>query len=139
MNRLFTNLLSNFAAPLSSMMASPAAADFDFMPTADMEEKDNLYIVKVDLPGLDKDQINITVRDGLLTIEGVRKSESESKDDKTGFYSQERSYGSFSRSLPLPGPVDDAGIKADYANGVLTIQLPKKPGTEKNATKVSVQ
>jgi len=115
------------------------ADDFDFMPTVDLSESSNGYVVKVDLPGLDKDKINITVRDELLTIQGVRQSESLTDDAQKGVFKQERSYGSFSRSLRLPGPVDDTKIAADYKNGVLTIKLPKLPNTETAPKKIAIQ
>lgn len=115
------------------------ADDFDFMPTIDLAENSEGYIVKADLPGLDKDKINITVRDELLTIQGVRQSESQTTDDQSGVFKQERSYGSFSRSLRLPGPVDDSKIAADYKNGVLTVKLPKLESAETSPRKIAIQ
>lgn len=102
------------------------------------EEKNSFYILRVDLPGLDKDKINITVRGTLLTVQGVRASESESQDDEQGFYAKESSYGSFSRTLTLPGPVAEGRIDAKYENGVLTITLPKVEGG-KTTKRVPVQ
>ncbi len=128
------------------MSAGPAMSDFfggadafDFMPTVDLEEKEGNYVVKVDLPGLDKDKIDITVRDDILTIQGMRQSESQTSDDQSGVFKQERSYGSFARSLRLPGPVDDSKIAADYKNGVLTIRLPKAAVAEAEAKKIAIQ
>jgi HSP20 family protein len=138
MNRLFANLLSSYAVPMTSSLAN-SMAGFDFMPTIDVEETKDAYVVNADLPGLDKDKIQITVRENILTIRGVRESASESRDEAGGIYAQERSYGSFSRSVELPGAVDETAIKAEYANGVLKIRLPKKAGAENNPTKVPVQ
>ena len=115
------------------------ADDFDFMPTVDLEETGGGYVVKVDLPGIDKDKINIAVSNDLLTIQGVRQSESKTNDDKNGVFKQERSYGSFARSLRLPGPVDDANIQADYKNGVLTIKLPKLASPAAEPKKIAIQ
>lgn len=132
MNRLEDNLNRMVArwmaaAPTMSELFSGADA-FDFMPTMDLEEKGSEYIVKADLPGLDKNKIDITVKGDLLTLQGVRETESETEDEQSGVYKQERSYGSFARSLRLPGPVDETKISADYQNGVLTIHLPKEAG-----------
>ncbi|MCM8775728.1 MAG: Hsp20/alpha crystallin family protein [Candidatus Omnitrophica bacterium] len=122
MNRIFDSLMSY--GPLMGNAFEDSDA-FDFTPTMDLQEKGNSYVVTVDLPGLEKDKIDISVRGNLLTIQGVRKTESESKDASGGFYTQERSYGSFSRTITLPGPVDESNIKAEYQNGVLIISLPK--------------
>jgi len=108
-----------------------------YMPSIDMEETEKEYIVHADLPGLEKEKIDITVSGTLLTIRGIRETGSESADDKTGYYSQERSYGSFSRSLTLPGPVDETRVNAAYQNGVLTITLPKAE-TNQTSSKVPV-
>ena len=98
----------------------------------------DVNIVRSDLPGLEKDKISVTVENNVLTVQGMRQTSSEADDKNRGFYSQERSYGSFSRSFNLPGPVDDSQINADYKNGVLTITLPKI-APAKNAQKVAIQ
>lgn len=125
-----------FGSPLFQNM--PQGAGFDFTPAVDLEETKDAYIVKSDLPGLEKDKIDLTVRENVLTIEGVRETASKTEDQKKGYYAQERSYGSFARSLSLPGPVDESKISAVYKNGVLTITLPKVPG-QSSAQKVAVQ
>jgi len=68
----------------------------------------------------------------------VREITNETADQKKGYFAQERSYGSFARSLSLPGPVDESRIAAEYKNGVLTITLPKVP-RQKNVQKVAIQ
>lgn len=113
-----------FGSPILQGMTGAEHA-LEYTPAIDLEETPEAYIVKSDLPGLQKDKINLTVRNGMLTIEGVREVSSEKKDDDAGFYAQERSYGSFARSLPLPGPVDESKVTAQYQDGVLVITLPK--------------
>jgi HSP20 family protein len=125
-----------FGSPLFQNM--PQNTGFDFTPAIDLEETKEAYIVKSDLPGLDKDKINLTVKENVLTIEGVRQTANETQDQKSGYYAQERSYGSFARSLSLPGPVDEAKILAEYKNGVLIITLPKAPG-QKGPQKVAIR
>ncbi len=137
MNHMFDAAMM-FGPPMAhSMFSDDLSGDFGFDPAFDVREEGNNYIVSGDLPGLEKDKINITVTGNQLSIEGRRENITQTKDEKTGFYSQERSYGSFARSLPLPGPVDETKIVADYKNGVLTITLPKAPGKE--GQKVAVQ
>ena len=125
-----------FGSPLFQNM--PQGAGFDFTPAVDLEETEDAYIVKSDLPGIEKDKINLTVKENVLTIEGTRESTNDTGNPKSGYYAQERSYGSFERSLSLPGPVDEAKIVAAYKNGVLTITLPKAPG-QKAVQKVAIQ
>src|SRR5512140_1394948 len=139
MSRRMSNLMQHafmFGSPLFQNM--PQNTGFDFTPAVDLEETKDAYIVKSDLPGLDKDKINLTVKDNILTIEGARETTNKTEDKKQGYYAQERSYGSFARSLSLPGPVDESKIVAAYKNGVLTITLPKAPG-QKEVQKVAIQ
>jgi len=135
MNGLMQHALM-FGSPLFQNM--PQATGFDFTPAVDLEETKDAYIVKSDLPGLEKDKIDLTVKENILTIEGVRETTNETQDSKKGYYAQERSYGSFARSLSLPGPVDESKIVAAYKNGVLTITLPKAAG-QKEVQKVAIQ
>lgn len=121
---------------MNTVSGGPDSA-FVFEPAVDIKDDGKNYVVTTDLPGLDKNKINITVTGTQLTIEGARENVTEKKDDKTGFVTQERTYGNFSRSLTLPGPVDDSKISADYKNGVLTVTLPKT--AQKGAQKVAVQ
>ena len=111
---------------------------FDYMPTVDIEDQGKDYKVYVDLPGLDKSKINITIRGNLLTIQGVRETSSISEDDEGDFFAQERSYGTFARTINLPGLVDETNIRTQYLNGVLTITLPKLDEAS-SLTKIAIQ
>ncbi len=133
LNQMFGRLMTQTS--LSDLMGGDAS--FDFTPTLDVEEKDSFYIVRVDLPGLDKDKIEINVRGDVLTLKGTRDVSTEKSDEKSGVYKRERSYGSFARSVQLPGPVNETGITADYQNGVLTVKLPKTEAAA--AKKIAVQ
>lgn len=111
----------------------------DFIPAVDLEEKDDYYIVRADIPGLEKDKINITAENDVLIIQGIRETQSKNEDDKSGIYTSERSYGSFARTVALPGPVNETGIKADYKDGVLTVQVPKEKSSGASAKRIPVQ
>jgi HSP20 family protein len=135
MNRLFDTAMI-YGPPAAQHFLGDGA--FDFTPAIDIQETGSAYIVTGDLPGLDKEKINITVRGETLTIEGVRDDVKQKQDPQSGFYSQERSYGSFSRILTLPGPVDETKVQAQYQNGVLKLTLPKAQNT-KTSQKVAIQ
>lgn len=86
------------------------------------DEKDNL-VVQVELPGLKKDEIDISLHDGVLTVSGERKQEREQKEGES--FRSERYFGKFQRSVTLPVAVNAQNIKATYKDGVLTVHLPK--------------
>ena len=92
-------------------------------PRVDVKESKDAYDVMADLPGLDKNDISISLHDNVLTLKGERKSE-EKKENETSYYA-ERTYGSFSRSFQLPTKVDSDKINAEYKNGVLHLSIPK--------------
>ena len=106
-------------------------------PSVDMYEKGDAIVVKADLPGIDKDNINISVSDGILTLKGEVKKEKEVKEGDY-FYS-ERSFGSFARSISLPTKVKENKIDAKYVDGILEITLPKAPEAKAKEIKVKVK
>jgi HSP20 family protein len=99
------------------------------------EEKDDL-IVKAEIPGLTKDEIDITLDGNTLTIKGEKKKEEEVKEED--YYRCERSFGSFLRSIELPLDLKSDKVNATFKNGVLEIRLPKAETAKKNVVKVKV-
>ena len=95
------------------------------VPPVDVIEKGNAYEITVELPGLNEKDIEVKHSDGMLTIKGEKKEETEEK--KTDFYLSERRYGSFERSFRVPASVDTDKIEASFKKGVLTLVLPKRP------------
>jgi HSP20 family protein len=108
-----------------------------WLPEVDVTEDKDRVIVKADLPGMKQEEIAVEVADGVLTIKGERKRETETKDAKT--YRVERSYGSFLRSFTLPAGVDAARVNAAYKNGVLEVTLPKLADAKAKQIKVEVK
>ncbi len=92
-------------------------------PSIDIEESNGNLMVKAEIPGMDKKDIKVVVKDDVLTISGERKRENETKE-KT-FHRIERSYGQFRRMIRLPAEVDPDKVKATYKDGVLNVTLPK--------------
>jgi HSP20 family protein len=103
--------------------AGGGAATRRWVPAVDLIETDDHLLLKADLPGLDKDDISIEVRDGVLTVAGERKAEHESKSE--GYYRVERTFGTFSRSLTLPQGIDADRVEASFEKGVLEVRIPK--------------
>jgi HSP20 family protein len=106
-------------------------------PVLDLYEEKDEIVAKVELAGLEKDDIEVHVSDHLLTIKGEKKKEEETK--RENFYRLERSYGSFSRTVDLPAEVQGEKARASFKNGVLEIRLPKSEEAKKKETRVKVE
>jgi HSP20 family protein len=94
-----------------------------WVPAMDLVEDKNDLVLRADLPGLSEDDVDIEVKDGVLTISGERKT--EEKKEEEGYYRVERAFGRFSRSLTLPDGIDPEQVKAKFDNGVLEVRIPK--------------
>ncbi len=96
-----------------------------FAPSFEVKETKDAYVFKADLPGIREEDLEISLTGNRLTVSGKRDEEKHQEDDR--FYAYERSYGSFSRSFTLPEGVDPDHAQADLSNGVLTVNVPKRP------------
>lgn len=96
---------------------------FDFAPAAELQENKNEYMLRLDLPGVGKDEVKIEVDGNRITVSGERKEEKEEKDAKR--YFAESYYGSFLRSFTLPEDIDEKQVKAQFKDGVLKISIPR--------------
>lgn len=94
-----------------------------WVPAMDLIETDDALVLKADLPGLERDDVAIEVKDNVLTVSGERKAEHEEKAD--GYYRVERAFGTFSRALALPEGIDAEQVSAKFENGVLEVRIPK--------------
>lgn len=130
LNRIFGR--SGVPATTSNEMLKMA----DWTPSADIQETDNAYLIKAEIPGVKKEDVKVTVEDGVLTIRGERKAEKEETGKK--FHRIERSYGSFLRSFRMPDGVDDAAAKAEFKDGMLNVTLPKSEKTKSKSVNVDV-
>jgi HSP20 family protein len=92
-------------------------------PTVDIYDNDENIIIKAELPGIDKKDIVIDVKDGVLTLKGERSFDNEVKEEK--YYCRERTFGKFERVFRIPADVDPEKIRADYKDGILKIDIPK--------------
>jgi len=105
------------------------------MPAVDMMEKDDKYIVRAELPGMSKDDLEVSFTGNNLVIKGERKAEREVREED--YYLSERSYGTFHRVITMPSPVDTGKVDAKYENGVLEISVPK--AEKEKAQKIQIQ
>jgi HSP20 family protein len=105
-------------------------------PAVDIREDKDAYLVEVELPGLTKDDVKITMENNILTIQGEKENEKEEK--RGDYHRSERVYGSFQRSFTLPSSVKNDKIEAQYTNGILTVTLPKVEEAKPKAIEVKV-
>jgi HSP20 family protein len=108
----------------------------DWAPAVDIQETNDEYLVKADLPDVKKEDIKIELVNGVLTIEGERKQEKEEKGKK--LHRVERQYGQFLRRFTLPEEIDAAKIAAEFKDGVLNVTLPKSPNSKPKKIDIKV-
>ena len=106
-----------------------------FSPALDAKETKDAYVFSLDLPGIEQKDVDISVKENILTISGKREHEETAEDDN--YFACERSHGSFSRSFTLPRSADVEGVSADLKNGVLTVSVSKKPEAQPKQITIS--
>lgn len=128
----FDDLLQDFFG--SSI--KPFSSGENFYPLIDVFDEKDRIMVKSEIPGMEKNDIKVSVEDQKLLIKGEKKEEKEEK--RNGQIYQERSFGKFYRSLKLPAAVDSEKIKARYKDGILTVEIPKKEEKEKKEKEIVI-
>lgn len=134
-----TNLFDRFGSPdfdkvfnemMSRWTGSTELTLADWTPAVDVEENNEAYTIKAEIPQVNKDDVKISIQNGVLTLTGERKQEKEEKGKR--YHRIERHYGAFARSFTLPDNVDETKILASFGDGMLNIMLPKsnKPKTD---------
>jgi len=132
MNRLFDKFFGG--TPLMPFEENLSGGEFG--PPVDIYEDDQQLTFKVEVPGIDEKDVKVEIENNVLTVRGERKLAKDIKEEN--FRRMERHYGAFSRSFTLPNSVDPEKIQANYAHGVLTIQMPKLAGARPKQIKVNV-
>jgi HSP20 family protein len=125
--------LSNLQDELDHLFESPLRA---WAPALDVREDKDNFVIRAELPGLKREEIEVSLQDGALVISGERQA--EKVEEGVEVHRQERYYGKFQRALTLPEPVAANKVKADYKDGVLTVTLPKTEEAKPKKIDVSV-
>jgi HSP20 family protein len=126
-NRLFGDSVTRGGASQNDLAT--------WAPAVDIYETENALVVKADLPDIQEKDIDIRVENNTLTIRGERKFQKEVNEDN--YLRVERAYGTFTRSFSLPNTVNTEGIHAEYRNGVLTVNMPKREESKPKQIKIS--
>lgn len=127
MNRLFDQLMPSGNGEMTEL---------GFMPSAELEEKDDALHLKLEIPGLDAKDLDVEVTEDAVAIRGERKS--ETKSEEKGIVRSEFHYGKFERVIPLPVQVQNDKVQAEYKNGILNLTLPKAESDKRKAVKITV-
>jgi HSP20 family protein len=128
MNRLFNTFLDTPSGAGNGVRR--------WLPAMDLVETKDDFVLRVDLPGLSEEDVNIELEDNVLTVSGERKTEREER--KEGYYRVERASGAFSRSLTLPEGVNADAVKASFDRGVLEVRIPKPEARKPRKVSISV-
>ena len=129
MNRLFGEAFGPARAQEEGWIRS-------WEPAVDIYETDDAIVVKAEVPGVEREQVHVEVKDGILTLRGERKFERDVKEES--YHRVERSYGTFLRSFSLPVSVDQDQVKATFRDGVLEVELPKKEQAKPKQIQVNI-
>jgi HSP20 family protein len=129
----YGRVLGRTSLPSADRSAGDAV---EWRPVANISETADSYVIKAELPEVARKDIDVSVRDGIITIRGERRLENQSDDEK--HHRIESFYGSFSRSFTLPADVDEKNIKAESKDGVLTVRLPKAEVQKPRSIEVQV-
>lgn len=139
MDRLFDDFLSGGVTRPGSFWDTRFGGDGGLamhVPSIDLVEEDKELVVTAELPGIDEKDVEVTLDQGVLTIRGEKKSESEREEGRTRV--SERRYGSFERSIALPEGIDEEQVKARYDKGILTIRVARKPEAVRQAKRIPI-
>ena len=137
MDRLFEDFKTDWENAF--LVPRAFATDLIRQPLVDLADNGKEYLVKAELPGIEKEDLNIEITENGIEISGEIKSEQKEEDKSKGFLKRERRYASFYRSLPLPEAVLTDKAEAELKDGVLTVKLPKVAPPEKKTKKVQVK
>lgn len=132
----FDNLFEGFFRPMTRF---PREDNGSMMPAVDVIDEDNRYVVKAEIPGVKRKDIDVSINNGVLTINAERKTEEESKDEKGRVIRRESRYGQYLRTMTLDNTVDVKNVKADYKDGILKLVLPKAEEAKPQKIDVAVK
>ena len=128
--------MRDFFSDISPMFGETSGTRFDFSPSMDVVDTDGEIEVSVDLPGMNKDDVDVSVQNDVLTVTGEKKDERTEKEKGYTYY--ERSFGSFQRRLRFPENVDTENIRAEFDKGVLKLTAPKREVEQPERKKIEV-
>jgi HSP20 family protein len=135
--REMEDFFRQYSPMLGRSLRRSGGEETNWTPLADITETDREYLIKAELPEVKKEDVKITLEDGVITLTGERRHEKEQKDENE--IRVESFYGTFSRSFALPDNVDPNGIRAESKDGVLRVRIPKKQASKTKPISIEVK
>jgi HSP20 family protein len=130
-------LFSHLVPSLRRLALESSGKKLDWTPSADISETEKEYVIRAELPAVNKEDVQVTLDDGMITIKGERKQHKDDKNEK--FHRVESFYGSFERSFSLPDNVNADTIRCESKDGILTVHIPKTETPKQKAKQIAVQ
>jgi HSP20 family protein len=134
-NTMFDRMLSGRCWPRVALEGD--GKELQWSPSADISETDKEYVIRAELPAVKKEDVQVTLDNGIISIKGERKQQKEDKNEK--FHRVESVYGSFERSFTVPDNVNSDAIKCESKDGVLTVHIPKTAASKQKPKQIAVQ
>jgi HSP20 family protein len=134
---LFNRLVPSSFAHLPRLTVEGNGRKLEWAPSADISETDKEYVIRAELPAVKKEDVQVTLDDGMITIKGERKQQREDKNEK--FHRVESFYGSFERRFSLPENVNADTIRCESKDGILTVHIPKTETVKQKPKQIAVQ
>ncbi len=135
--REMEDFFRQYSPMLGRSLRRSGGEETNWTPLADITETDKEYLIKAELPEVKKEDVKITLEDGVITLTGERRHEKEQKDENE--IRVESFYGTFSRSFALPDNVDPNGVRAESKDGVLRVRIPKKQASKTKPISIEVK
>ena len=136
MRRNLDKLFGEYGEPVARQHTISKGAPASMVPRMDIFERGGEIVIRADLPGIEKDQIDLSITKETLTLKAEAKKEEEIRPED--YYMQERNYGTYIRTVQLPQDIDSAKAKASYKNGVLEMTFPKREEAKAAEIKVDI-
>jgi len=137
MDSLFNRLMPSMLSRWPGRLGTPNGGTVEWSPSANISETDKEYLIRAELPAVKKEDVKVTVDDGMITIEGERKQQKEDKNEK--LHRIESFYGHFTRSFSLPESVNESAIRCESKDGVLTVHIPKAESPRQQPKQIKVE
>jgi HSP20 family protein len=137
-DRTFNRIMRRTSAAMPHLSwEGDGGTKVEWAPSADISETEKEYLIRAELPAVQKEDVKVTVDAGMITIEGERKQQKEEKTEK--FHRVESLYGNFTRSFSLPDDINVEGIRCEDKDGVLTVHIPKTHTEKSKAKQIKVE
>jgi HSP20 family protein len=137
MDSLFNRLMPSMFGRWPGRLGATNGDAVEWAPSANISETDKEYLIRAELPAVKKEDVKVTVDDGMITIEGERKQQKEDKNEK--LHRVESFYGHFTRSFSLPESVNESAIRCESKDGVLTVHIPKAESPKQQPKQIKVE